>query len=96
MQIVIDIPDEKVNKYGVDVLEMSLTFSDRVITQADGYAFCQLPEGHGRLKDVDALEVSTGTVDDWEMEDFVYLDEIEKAPTIIEADKAESGSEVGS
>lgn len=47
----------------------------------------QLPKGHGRLIDVDDLEVSTGIIDDWSERDFVYLDEIEDAPTIIEADK---------
>lgn len=44
MKVMIDIPDEKVNKYGNDVLKISLTFVDRIVTQADGYDFYQLSD----------------------------------------------------
>lgn len=89
MQIVIEIPDEKVNKYGNDVLEMSLTFSDRIVTQADGYAFYQLPKGHGRIVDVDTIDLNQ---DEFISQSDYYEAEcaIDNAPTIIEADHAES------
>ena len=46
-----------------------------------------LPEGHGRLVDLDALqkEVSSWGMNDYEPSDFI--DEINNADTIIEADK---------
>ncbi len=49
-----------------------------------------LPKGHGRLKDVDKLKTHyVGTELGTDLE--VYLEStIENAPTIIEADKAES------
>ncbi len=52
-----------------------------------------LPKGHGRLKDVDGLDITTITTDDYsgnEMLDVVLKEDIENALTIIEADKAES------
>lgn len=49
-----------------------------------------LPKGHGRLGDLDALreEVSSWGMNDYEPSDFT--DEIDRTPTIIEADR-ESG-----
>ena len=49
-----------------------------------------LPEGHGKLGDLDALreEVSSWGMNDYEPSDFI--DEIDRADTIISADKAES------
>lgn len=46
-----------------------------------------LPKGHGRLGDLDALqkEVSSWGMNDYEPSDFI--DEINNADTIIEADK---------
>ena len=46
-----------------------------------------LPKGHGRLGDLDALqkEVSSLGMNDYEPSDFI--DEINNADTIIEADK---------
>lgn len=48
-----------------------------------------LPKGHGRIGDLDALrdEVSSWGMNDYEPSDFI--DEIDKADTIIEADKSE-------
>ena len=48
----------------------------------------QLPKGHGRLIDADALNIHR--CDDSATRatfDYVYEDDIEDAPTIIEADK---------
>lgn len=91
MQIVIDIPDEKVNKYGGDILEIVLTFSDRVVRQADGYAFYQLPKGHGRIADMDE---AIKCIKDVEGEDAIWaISLIEWAcskRTLIEADNTES------
>ena len=90
MQIVIEIPDEKVNKYGNDVLEMSLTFVDRKVTQADGYTFYQLPKGHGRIADMDA---AINCIEDVEGEDAIWaISLIEWAcskRTLIEAESKE-------
>ena len=83
MQIVIDIdeeqwdwlrngfPDEDDGEYAIKAIVNGVP----------------LPKDHGRLIDVDDLEISTGTIDDWSERDFVYLDEIEDAPSIINADK---------
>lgn len=52
-----------------------------------------LPKGHGALKDVDELDVTTVTTDDYsgnEVLDVVLKEDIDDAPTIIEADKVES------
>lgn len=48
-----------------------------------------LPKGHGRIGDLDALrdEVSSWGMNDYEPSDFT--DEIDKADTIIPADKGE-------
>ena len=50
----------------------------------------ELPKGHGRLGDLDALrdEVSSWGMNDYEPSDFT--DEIDRTDTIIPADKAES------
>ncbi len=49
-----------------------------------------LPKGHGRIGDLDALreEVSSWGMNDYEPSDFI--DVIDQADTIIDADKAES------
>ena len=49
-----------------------------------------LPKGHGRMGDLDALqkEVSSWGMNDYEPSDFI--DAIDWADTIIEADRAES------
>ncbi len=52
-----------------------------------------LPKGHGRLIDVDELDITAITTDDYsgnEMLDIVLKEDVDDAPTIIEADKAES------
>ena len=48
-----------------------------------------LPKGHGRLGDLDALreEVSSWGMNDYEPSDFI--DEIDRAATIIEAESEE-------
>lgn len=48
-----------------------------------------LPKGHGKIGDLDALreEVSSWGMNDYEPSDFI--DEIDRADTIIEADKTE-------
>lgn len=48
-----------------------------------------LPKGHGRLKDVDALDVTTIETDDYdgnEVLDVVLKEDIDEAPTIVAAD----------
>ncbi len=49
-----------------------------------------LPKGHGKLKDVDDLDVTTIETDDYdgnEVLDVVLKEDIDEAETIIEADK---------
>ena len=51
-----------------------------------------LPKGHGRLIDADALDITSITTDDYsgnEVLDIVLKEDVDNAPTIIEADKAE-------
>lgn len=83
MQIVIDIPEEMYKNV------LNGTYCGTLYEELKNGK--TIPKGHGRLIDADALKVSTGTIDDWAVEEFVYLDEIEDAPTIIEADKEEEG-----
>lgn len=52
-----------------------------------------LPKGHGNLKDVSNLLTVTDIRSDGSEFTYVSYSEIEGAPTIIEADKAESESE---
>ena len=87
MQIVIDIPDrtykivqsKRLNLIDIDVLEQAVK------------AGTPLPKGHGRLIDVDDLDITTITTDDYsgnEVLDIVLKEDVDDAPTIIEADKA--------
>ena len=78
MQIVIDIPDEEYKR---------LIYID--IFKLRGYIENGTPlhKGHGRIGDLDALrdEISSWGMNDYEPSDFT--DEIDRADTIIEADK---------
>ena len=85
MKIVIDIPEEEYQNY----LKMRPAYPEG--------AFCYikaiqngtpLPKGHGRLKDVDAIMRELSVVSSRPVKSQMYM--IEQAPTIIEADKAES------
>ena len=80
MQIVIDIPDEKYDR---------LLYQDIISLRSYVENGIVLPKGHGRLGDLDALrdEVSSWGISDYEPEDFI--EEIDRAETIIEADKEE-------
>ena len=93
MQIVIDIPEEiyihllQIYKYQ-NADDIGLSEFDKVgVSIKNGIT---LPKGHGRLGDLDALreEVSSWGMNDYEPSDFI--DEIDRAATIIEADVAES------
>lgn len=46
-----------------------------------------LPKGHGRLKDVDELDVTTDDYSGNDVLDVVLKDDIDDALTIIEADR---------
>ena len=84
MQIVIDIPDEQYEYLAKIVAagEEPLGYFERVIMRGT-----QLPKGHGRLIDADALEKDA----DYSNYDGYYhaysSNAIYHAPTIIEADK---------
>jgi len=80
MQIVIDIPEKVYNIIqGWD--DKTLNWSEKLLKTA-----VPLPKGHGRLGDLDALEeeISSWGMNDYEPLDFI--DAIDDAPTIIEAD----------
>ena len=52
-----------------------------------------LPKGHGRLIDADDLDITSITTGDYsgnEVLDIVLKEDVDKAPTIIEADKTVS------
>ena len=82
MQIVINIPNstftdlkKKQNRTEVDVAVLNGTI---------------LPKGHGRLIDVDDLDITTITTDDYsgnEVLDIVLKEDVDNASTLVEADK---------
>ena len=84
MQIVIDIPEGLYEAYKGRPPRLGDSGMD-MIAQAIANGI-PLPKGHGRLGDLDALreEVSTWGMNDYEPSDFI--DEIDRADTIIEKD----------
>lgn len=89
MQIVIDIPED-VYKRTVFYREFR-DLSDCVATIKALEKATPLPEEHGRLIDADKLEPRDISPDAWYSPIWGFeLFDIEDAPTIIEADKAES------
>ena len=97
MQIVIDIPESIYNDLYANY---NLLKIDAEIDWLDAYTILDrivegivLPNGHGRLIDADALrkEILSWTVTDYEPSNFI--DEIDMADVIIEADNAESEAE---
>jgi hypothetical protein len=81
MQIIIEIPNSEIPKQQ-DIIEIPLHFMDGKVCEAGGYGFDVLPKGHGRL--IDEKDLSLMTV---HLVDGIFVCD---APTIIEADKAES------
>ena len=93
MKIVIDISEEqyKLVRHGNKSYTTELELMNAV---ANGTL---LPKGHGRLIDISDIEPMSYTVDGGDYyDDYKAIDweDIEKAPTIIEADTAESEEEV--
>lgn len=94
IELVIKIPEE-IRLALINIIQLSMdqqSICDSYIHQAiiNG---TPLPKGHGRLIDADELDVTTVTTDDYsgnEVLDVVLKDDIDDAPTIIEADKAGS------
>lgn len=86
MQIVINIPEEDYNFVKRQVAD-GIT-NPLKICIANGIP---LPKGHGRLGDLDALrkEISSWGMNDYEPSDFI--DEIDRADTIIKADTESEG-----
>ena len=90
MQIVIEIPSSIYEK--MMVIKEKGTYEEEYLKQIilDG---TPLPKGHGRLVDVDDLDIITVKTDDYsgnEVIDIVLKEDIDDALTIIEADKTES------
>ena len=85
MKIVIDIPEEIYEQ----VKDRTEDSNDEWITMRAVANGTTLPEGHGRLIDADALykEVASWGMNDYEPSDF--LDEIDRAPTIIDKEGKE-------
>lgn len=85
-QIVINIPDEEYEEIMCDEA-CGLNTLTRAIAQGK-----VLPKGHGRLIDVDKLPISPIDITDLPYGKalaVVLLEDIEKAPTVIKADKEE-------
>ena len=84
MQIVIKISEEDYKK----IIEYGECDYLRIINAIENGTL--FPKGHGRLGDLDALreEVSSWGMNDYEPSDFI--DEIDRADTVIPADKTES------
>lgn len=89
IKLIIDIPDNDyrhIKEYYEknDIVEATYSYI---------YHGIPLPKGHGRLIDVDDLDITTITTDDYsgnEVLDVILKEDLDDAPTIIEADKAES------
>ena len=81
MQIVINIPETE-----YDLIVNDEAWGLNVLTRAIANGI-PLPKGHGKLGDLDALreEISSWGMNDYEPSDFI--DAIDQADTIIEADK---------
>ena len=83
IKLLIEIPEEEYNI--IKKSNAPKTWAEHLIAKGT-----PLPKGHGRLGDLDVLreEVYSWGMNDYEPSDFI--DEIDGADTIIEADKAES------
>ena len=91
MKIVIDIPED--TKIMFDNGHFKLT-GDLILAIQRGKP---LPKGHGRLIDADAILNNRWLIEKYngELATVVYAEDIDAAPTIIEADKeAENGKEI--
>ena len=86
IELVIKIPEKVINR----ILEYKeMPYTDLVIEAI--YHGVQLPKGHGRLKDIDWID---DNCPNYRTEDGAWCykwEDIDNAPTIIEADK--TGSE---
>ena len=81
VKLVIKIPEKVYNAVTHIEFDANLVTDEMRKSIANG---TPLPKGHGRLVDVDAL------YDQYEYADYDFYKTLEYAPTIIEADKAES------
>lgn len=96
MKLVIDIPEKDIPK-NLGTMVIHLSFCDGTISQCN-YPFEVLPKGHGRLIDADELDTSVlqaGFAYAMTRSKLRYTagdvrQKIANAPTIIEADNAES------
>ena len=77
-------------------MDIQLHFVDGKVVEASGYGFAALPE-HGRLIDADAFiekvkkdRTHSCYIQSWTADDVLDVLNRNYAPTIIEADKAES------
>lgn len=87
MQIVIDIPDYVY----CDIQAYKTIFSDKIEEVAKAIKYgTPLPKGHGNLIDGDKLLDSNGIIADSRKCHYIPMIDVYQAPTIIEADKAES------
>ena len=93
MELIINIPEEvkglldgKAKALNVDL------YSELIQAVQNGVV---VPKGHGRLIDEDELDVITVTTDDYsgnEVLDVILKEDLDEAPTIIEADKGEKSN----
>ena len=87
MQIVIDISEETYNEVCWRGLSLCPRGNEELVNAIKKGT--PLPKGHGRLIDADALRCENADFDTYN--DYCTMfDEIDIAPTIIEADKTES------
>lgn len=93
-ELVIKIPEELISKIDDENYQSVISWFATTLYCAikDG---TPLPKGHGRIGDLDALreEVSSWGMNDYEPSDFI--DEIDRANTIIEAEKEQENGNDG-
>lgn len=87
MQIVIDIPESILNTIQADEM---ISREQLAVLQMHILNGTPLPKGHGRLIDADALLDTDRLIVDSMKCHYIPMMDIYNAPTIIEADRAES------
>lgn len=88
MQIVISISEDTYKRHKWRVNHDACTELDIALAKGT-----PLPKGHGRLIDANYLDITTITTDDYSgnnILDVILKEDLDDAPTIIEADKVES------
>lgn len=92
MQIVIDINENDYKTLMINGGKCTLSMAERIVDSV--FHGKKLPKGHGRLIDADALKLTRHDIHVEEIDYYhrcVSIENIDEAPTIIEADAESEG-----